>query len=306
MNAMNVSNTLSNTIRQSDQPSQPQYSSSFMKPIFNTQHYFSTQKLNILSAQTEIPNLTKAERSAEPIRSICEVDAVAQYYLDNHEYRNYMLFTIGINTGLRCSDLRTLRFFQLIDSTSSEFQFRDEIVILEQKTKEHNPNRHIPINEATRRAVTLYLSTTKNIALDDYLFNSESNNKTKEPLQRFSIERILKTAYKAANVAVAGATHTLRKTFGYQFLNCNQEFKSNNSYNNPEAERLLQIAYNHSSLNNTFRYTGITKDDLYSAYNNMNLALITADSQSLNNQFASKYITKYTAQTPFQVSAQVS
>lgn len=304
--------------------SSPFYKSHFLKPILShaptqnipikNQHtFFSSQKLNILSAQTEIPNLTKEEHSAEPLRSLHEVDLIAQHYLNKREYRNYMLFTVGINTGLRCSDLRTLRFFQLIDSTSKadEYNFRDEIIILEQKTQKHNPNRHIPINEAIKRAVTLYLSSTNNIALDDYLFQSESNNKNKEPLQRFSIERILKTAYKAVGVNVAGATHTLRKTFGYQFLNCNQEFKSNNSYSNPEVERLLQIAYNHSSITNTFRYTGVTKDDLNVAYNNMNLALLEVDPQhstsylpsngSVNSFYVSKYLTKYVAQTPMRV-----
>ena len=58
--------------------------------------------------------LTK-EHSAEPIKSMDDIIRISQFLIEKKRFRDNMLFIVGINFGLRVSDLRTLRFSHLIN-----------------------------------------------------------------------------------------------------------------------------------------------------------------------------------------------
>ncbi len=126
-----------------------------------------------------------------------------------------MLFIVGINFGLRVSDLRSLRFSDLI---GDNFAFRDRFAILKQKTKDtrkRRRNRYITINTAVVEAVTLYLENTPGVKLSDFMFRSESNNGKREnkPLHRVTIDNILKGIAADLGLGNRMSTHSLRKTF---------------------------------------------------------------------------------------------
>lgn len=206
------------------------------------------------------------EHDAEPIKDIRDIIRISEYFIANSQYRNNMLFVVGINTGLRCSDLRQLRFKDIISNTN---QFKNELVILEQKTKgtrKHPINRHIVINDAVKQAVLLYLQNTT-CSLDDYMFRSESNNgkAANKPMERRSIERILKTAVQELGINVRAGTHSLRKTFSYHVIM--------RAKDRSRALELLQKILGHSSSSITLRYAGITGDEISDAYCNLNLGL---------------------------------
>ena len=152
-----------------------------------------------------------------------------------------MLFIVGINFGLRVSDLRMLRFSNLINDN---FMFKDSFPVFEKKTRNtrtRKKNRYITINTAVIEAVTLYLEHTPGVRLSDYMFRSISNNgcNVNEPLSIKSIDRILKGIAKDLNISAKISTHSLRKTFGYH-----QMLMSNND---GRKLLLLQKIFNHSS-----------------------------------------------------------
>lgn len=51
------------------------------------------------------------EHAAEPIKNMEDIIRVSQYLIGGKRFRDNMLFIVGINFGLRVSDLRMLRFF---------------------------------------------------------------------------------------------------------------------------------------------------------------------------------------------------
>ena len=115
------------------------------------------------------------EHAAEPIKSLDDIYAISEFLISNKRYRDNMLFIVGINFGLRVSDLRMLRFSNLINDN---FTFRDNFPVFEKKTRntrKRKKNRYITINTAVIEAVTLYLENTPGVTLSDYLFRSESN-----------------------------------------------------------------------------------------------------------------------------------
>jgi len=146
-------------------------------------------------------------------------------------YRDYMIFVIGINTGLRISDLLQLKVKDVRDRT--------HIVIQEQKT---GKTKRFMINDQLRNDINKYIQGMND---EEYLF--QSNKGYNRPLSRVQAYRILNKA--AANVGLKEVgTHTLRKTFGYWHY---QKYKD---------VALLQELFNHSAPSVTLRYIGINQD----------------------------------------------
>lgn len=218
----------------------------------------------LLPAQQEVHIEIANEHTSEPIKSLDDIDRVSTYLINSERYRDNMLFIVGINFGLRVSDLLQLRFCQLIND---DLTFRTTFPILEKKTKNTRKvrkNRYITINEAVMDAVTLYLEHNQ-CRLDDYLFRSESNHGSNQnkPMSRMSVDRVLKEIATTIGLANKMATHSLRKTFAYH-----QMVMSNND---PRKLLLLQKMFGHSTAAQTLDYIGITGEEIQQAYLDLNL-----------------------------------
>ena len=205
------------------------------------------------------------EHTSEPIKNMEDIHRISEYLIENKRYRDNMLFIVGINFGLRVSDLLQLRFSNLINQDNT---FKTTFPILEKKTKNTRKvkkNRYITINDAVIEAVTLYLKNTKGCKLSDYMFKSESNRggNQNKPMSRMSVDRILKGLVNEVGLDTKMATHTLRKTFAYH-----QMLMSNND---PRKLLLLQKMFGHSTSAQTLDYIGITKEEIEQAYLNLNL-----------------------------------
>ena len=206
------------------------------------------------------------EHTPKPIKNVDDIYAVSEWFISKGRYRDNMLFIVGINFGLRVSDLLTLRFSHLIDE---QFRFKTTFPILEKKTKKTRKvkrNRYITINDAVVDAVTLYLENTPGVKLSDFMFRGESNRCGKDnnkAIDRRSADRILKEAAEALGLGSNIATHTLRKTFAYH-----QMVMSNND---PRKLLLLQKMFGHSTSAMTLDYIGITGEEIEEAYMQLNL-----------------------------------
>lgn len=228
----------------------------------------NTRKLKvgmINPPQEEIREDIIIDHSADPIKKIEDIFAISDFFLKHKRYRDNMLFIVGINFGLRVSDLRMLRFSNLINDNLT---FKDCFPVFEKKTRntrKRKINRYITINNAVIESVTLFLEHTTGVSLSDYMFRSQSNRgKNKdEPLSAKSIDRILKEVANELNLNFHMSTHTLRKTFCYH-----QMVMSNND---SRKLLLLQKMLNHSSPAQTLDYIGITTEEIEEAYKSLNL-----------------------------------
>lgn len=208
------------------------------------------------------------EHKSEPIKSIDDINRVSSFLINNGRYRDNMLFIVGINFGLRVSDLTQLRFTHIIND---DLTFKTTFPVLEIKTKntrKKKQNRYITINDAVMDAIILYLEN-HTATLSDYLFRSESNRGGSEnkPLTRKSVDRILKGISDDLNLNIHMSTHTLRKTFAYH-----QMLIANNDH---RKLLLLQKMFGHSSVSQTLDYIGITREEIEDAYKSLNLGLLS-------------------------------
>lgn len=249
----------------------------------------NTQKLKseLIFPSTENTSCELApEHTAEPIKGMDDILKISQHLILNKRYRDNMLFIVGINFGLRVSDLRMLRFSNLINNNLT---FKNSFAVFEQKTRKtrkRKKNRYITINHAVIEAVTLYLENTQGVSLSDYMFRSLSNRGIKEnkPLSIKSIDRILKGVAKDLNLNIKISTHTLRKTFCYHQMVM--------SHNDSRKLLLLQKMLGHSSPAQTLDYIGITAEEIDEAYKSLNLGsekfnyLVDSKIMEVENQFA--------------------
>lgn len=221
----------------------------------------------ISPAETEVDIEIAEEHKSEPIKDIEDIDRISRYLIKNERYRDNMLFIVGINFGLRISDLLQLRFMHLINDN---FTFKTTFPILEKKTKNTRKvkrNRYITINSAVMDAVTLYLEHNPS-KLDDYMFQNQSNRKSTKrtegsPMSRQRVDVILKDIADTLHLNCKIATHSLRKTFGYH-----QMLMSNND---PRKLLVLQKMFGHSTSAQTLDYIGITGEEIEEAYMKLNL-----------------------------------
>lgn len=219
----------------------------------------------IAPARESVKSDIVQEHAAEPIKNMEDISRISKYLIRNNRYRDNMLFIVGINFGLRASDLRMLRFSNLINDN---FTFKDSFAVFEKKTRntrKKKKNRYITINEAVMDAVTLYLQNTDGVCLSDYMFRSASNNggRKNEPISIKSIDRILKNIAEELSLNIKMSTHTLRKTFCYWMMMY--------GHNEPRRLLLLQKMLNHASPVQTLDYIGLTQEEFDRAYRNLNL-----------------------------------
>ena len=228
----------------------------------------------IAPATEDTTSVLAPEHTSEPIKSMDDIIRVSKYLIANKRFRDNMLFIVGINFGLRVSDLRMLRFSNLIVNNNGVQMFRDSFPIFEQKTRntrKHKRNRYITINTAVQDAVILYLENTPNVSLSDYMFRSASNNgkANNTPISRMAIDMILKGIAADMNLNIHMSTHTLRKTFAYHQMLM--------SHNDPRKLLLLQKMLGHSSAAQTLDYIGITGEEIEEAYRSLNLGSTTCN-----------------------------
>lgn len=219
----------------------------------------------IAPASEETERELAGEHAAEPIKSLEDIDKVSRYLKGQGRWRDNMLFIVGINFGLRVSDLLSLRFADLINE---DFAFRDRFPIFEKKTRNTRKvkkNRYVTVNRAVIEAVTEFLEHTPGVKLSDYMFRSLSNNSkgANKPMSRQAADEMLKGVARELGLGNKMATHSLRKTFAYHQMVM--------SGNDPRKLLLLQKMFGHSSAAQTLDYIGITGEEIDEAYRKLNL-----------------------------------
>lgn len=166
----------------------------------------------------------------EPIRDVEKIEKMKSYLLRKN-YRDYVLFNLGINCGLRISDILNLRV--------GDVRGKTHLKLKETKTGK-NKNQKIPYP-----VIEMLEEFINGREDEEYLFQSRKGYN--RPLLRQRAYSIIRDAADHVGLKDIG-THTLRKTFGYHF------------YQRRKDVALLQDIFNHSAPSITLRYIGINQD----------------------------------------------
>jgi len=180
--------------------------------------------------------------TVEPIRSEKDIKNIKKLLSDNP--RDLAIFSLGINTNLRASDLLKITVGQVRNVPVGE-----HFTIREKKT---GKDKSITINKTVHDALQGLLKTMPMAGDDDFLFQSR---KGKKALCVPYLNSLVKRWCKDINLKGNYGTHTLRKTFGY----------IHRTVFNTDIPTLM-VMFNHSSQKQTLTYLGIQPGEIRDAY----------------------------------------
>lgn len=155
-------------------------------------------------------------------------------FLESTNYRNYIMFLIGIDTGLRISDILRLR---VRDVTGSHISLRE---------KKTGKQKRILITAELRKKLAPYIEGKSQ---SEFLIKSREG--VNRPITREMAYKIIQGVADEFGLSELGC-HTLRKTFGYIFYNKTTD----------KDIGLLMNYFGHSSTQETLRYIGMAQDTL--------------------------------------------
>ncbi len=154
--------------------------------------------------------------------------------------RNYMLVHIGLNTAFRAEDLLQLRVSDVA---------KGYVSIKENKT---GKMQNFKMNKKLHEDISNYIKKY-NLGPYDYLFRGQKQyiggKSYIYPINRQMGHRIVSTAGKAIGIEYTFGLHSLRKTFGYQYILAGGNVIT------------LMKMYNHDSPDVTLRYVCWGKED---------------------------------------------
>ena len=145
----------------------------------------------------------------------------------------YLMFRIGINVGLRVSDIISLKV--------GSIRAKAHVTIIEKKT---GKTKRFLIPNSLQKEIAEFIKTN-NLEDEDFLIQSRKGDN--QPISRVQAYRVLNETAKQIGLDEIG-THTMRKTFGYHHYQTNKDIA------------ILQEIFNHSAPSITLRYIGITDD----------------------------------------------
>jgi len=178
----------------------------------------------------------------DPIRETKDIKTIKKLLADHP--RNLAIFTMGINTNLRASDLLKITVGQVRHLNPG-----DHFTIKEKKT---GKPRSITINQPVYDSVRALLDTLPEAGDDEPLFQSRKGGSS---LCVPYLNSLVKRWCHSVNLKGNYGSHTLRKTFGY----------IHRTIHGTDIPTLMTM-FNHSTQKQTLAYLGIQPEEIKAAY----------------------------------------
>ena len=191
----------------------------------------------------------------EPIRDRKKIAQIKNLLRGQRRYRDLLLFTVGINTALRISDLLELTAGHFMDEKG---RIRKSFWIKEQK---RGKRQEIVVNASIQGALQEYLAEFPEIrnSPSNFFFSFPHYNDYSRHIKRGQAWQFITSICREIGLSGNYGTHSLRKSWGYHARMSGVDIA------------LIMHKLNHESLAYTKRYLGITDDELQAVVHRLNL-----------------------------------
>ena len=201
-------------------------------------------------------------RQTDPLRTEQEVDRFLNF-MARWSGVYFVGCVIGMNWGLRSSDILALRVGDVLAGSGKRIQIADRIQIREQKT---GHLRDIPITDKMKEILSLHIRNLKQ--LPDYspdmplvLSQKRDGTGARKALCRRQFWFVIKRAADALGLNRRErriGTHSLRKTYAYQ------------AWRSGVRVDVLQREFGHADVATTHRYACIPDERLDQIFDRVN------------------------------------
>lgn len=172
-------------------------------------------------------------RAMSPIRSKEEIQKIKDWLLKNKGYKYYFLWTLGTNTGLRISDLLSLRVRDVRGKT--------QFAIVTEKTKKEV---WVILNPYIRDEIKKYTE-----GMEEHHFLFQSRVGVNKKLTRQMASSVLTEAATVLGIERMNS-HSMRKSFGYWYYKQNQDVY------------YLMKLFGHRTQTQTLQYIGVELEEI--------------------------------------------
>jgi integrase len=172
--------------------------------------------------------------------------------------RNKALYKTGINIGLRCGDLVSLRWNDIYDEN---WNFLDGKKIKPIKTRKKDKHVLLKFNDAFKEAIAEYKEYCKPKNLNGYIFKSREGGH----IEVQTAGGMIKKTAAQVGIKYNVNSHSLRKTFA--------RVRYDHSLDKSKTLVELMRIFNHASPRITLDYICIGEEELEKLYNDVNLGL---------------------------------
>lgn len=173
----------------------------------------------------------KSKRQVEVVRT----------YLKGKDIRYYLLFSLGVSSALRISDLLSLKYSDILEEDGT---IKERVTKKEQKT---GKTKRFLITRKSKIAINDFLEVYPMENMDQPLFFGRTRDKA---ISRQWARKVLSEAVKDCGINEPFGSHGLRKTWG------TIAFKEGVPLD------IIAIALNHRSIAATKAYLGIQQADI--------------------------------------------
>lgn len=183
--------------------------------------------------------------------------------------RNKLLFKLGINLGIRASDLRTLKWGFFFEVKNGELVFREYYSLQPKKQRKQHKFVKLFFNNTVKESLLEYMESCPFEhftfdTLDEYIFPSQKTDQNeKGALTEATMWQIIKSAARKAGIEQNIGSHSLRKTWGFWVWH--------DAEDKDKMLVVLQHCFSHSSTQTTMRYIGLLNDEIKEAYESVEL-----------------------------------
>ena len=185
-----------------------------------------------------------------------EIKDVLESFAGEYANRDRALFTLGVLSGFRVSELLSLK---VGDVTTPAGQVAEWVSVARRAMKKKTEGRSVPLNPKARAALREWVEELRDgghLSPDTPLFLSRKGGN--RPLTRQAVHHVLKGVYVANGITGKTGTHSMRKTFAKSVYAAAVKLARSGQAVDPLT--FCQKALGHRSVNSTISYLAVGED----------------------------------------------
>lgn len=224
-------------------------------------------KLSLAPKRQDIHELAVPEPRKMDHLTEDQLDQMVQFCLDNRRWRDAMLLVLGVNTGLRASDLCRVKVSDIMKglNTGSFRMLEQKKTQLGEDKKRHYSPVVCYVNQPIREMFDVFMAMEPDMTNESYLFENRRPTKSKAfrngvytaPYPHINRQRVYLIVHglyeKCGFCGQKCGSHSLRKT-GATILQHKDMMPDDAPMKNPYGMMMAQLFLNHASPKSTLSY----------------------------------------------------
>jgi integrase len=190
-----------------------------------------------------------------------ELKLIAKSFRGRYASRNKALFILGVRSGFRISEMRSLR----VGDVFQHGKVVDHVMVARKHMKKKTEGRSVPLHPEARAAISVWLDVLArqlklpqakdlNLACPVFCSRVREDDRNRRAVARETSWRTLEEAVAANELTGKIGTHSMRKTFASRM------------YDKLGKDLVkVQHAMGHKNINSTTSYLSFREEDVVNA-----------------------------------------